>query len=181
MNLSRRISILSGLLATALLATAAPAAARAAAQPSERDTAWIVAAHQANLAEIATGKMAQEKGTSAVVKELGERFVTDHTKLDAALRPLASELNVALPDKPTAEQQAVAQRLSDTAVGADFDKLWIEQQLAAHAKSMQATQQEIDSGDAARVKQVAEAALPVIKQHHEALMKAAPAFGLPQR
>jgi predicted outer membrane protein len=171
-----RILVVAIGLAVGLVAGTTTAAA--AVQPSEQDTAWMTAAHQANLAEIATGKMAQEKGTSATVKELGERFVTDHTKLDDSLKTLAGELNVTLPDQPNDEQKAVAEKLNAAAAGSEFDKMWIEQQLAAHAKSMKATQQELDMGEATQVKQAADAAMPVITAHHEALMKAAPTFGV---
>ncbi len=177
MRFWRRTAVLLAGAAMALTAstTAAPAAV---VQPSEQDTAWMIAAHQANLAEIATGKMAQDKGSSAEVKGLGQRFVTDHTKLDASLTALAQKLNVTLPAEPNAEQKAVADKLQAAAAGDAFDKMWIEQQLAAHTKSMKATQQEIDKGEAAQVKQAAEAAMPVITAHHEALMKAAPDFGV---
>ena len=43
---------------------------------------------------------------------------------------------------------------------------------------MQATRQELDKGEAAQVEQAANTALPVITAHHEALMKAAPTFGV---
>ncbi|WP_186316047.1 DUF4142 domain-containing protein [Catellatospora sichuanensis] len=168
------------LLAGAAMAVTATAAASpaVAVQPSEQDTAWMVAAHQANLAEIATGKMAQAKSSSAAVKDLGQRFVTDHAKLDASLKALAQELKVSLPAEPNAEQKAVADKLQAAAAGDEFNKMWIEQQLAAHTKSMKATQQEIDKGEAAQVKEAAEAAMPVITAHHEALIKAAPDFGV---
>lgn len=176
MGLCKRMFVL--LAALAVTTVGGTGAALAAVQPSAQDNSWIIAAHQANLAEIATGKMAQDKGTSAVVKDLGERFVTDHTKLDDSLKTLAGDLNVNVPAEPNAEQKAAAQKLSDTAAGADFDKMWIQQQLAAHAKSMAATQQQIDKGEAAQVKQAAEQAMPIITAHHEALMKAAPNFGV---
>lgn len=177
MKLWQRMAILLAGAAMTITGTAAASTA-AVVQPSKQDTAWMVAAHQANLAEIATGKMAQAKSSSAVVKDLGQRFVTDHAKLDASLKALAQELKVSLPAEPNAEQKAVADKLQAAAAGDEFDKMWMQQQLAAHAKSMEATQQEIDKGEATQVKQAAEAALPVITAHHEALMKAAPDFGV---
>ncbi|MDI1460702.1 DUF4142 domain-containing protein [Catellatospora sp. KI3] len=172
----KRIVVLLAAVAMALVGGAA-GTALAAVQPSEQDTTWMAAAHQANLAEIATGKMAQEKASSDTVKQLGERFVTDHTKLDQSLTALAQQLNVTLPGEPNQEQQAVAQKLQ-AASGGEFDRMWVEQQLAAHAKSMQATQQEVDKGELAQVKQAAEQAMPVIQAHHQALMDAAPDFGV---
>nr|WP_305786960.1 DUF4142 domain-containing protein [Actinoplanes lichenis] len=92
----RRIALALGCAGLLLVpATAAQAA------PSDQDAAYLRAAHQSNLAEIAGGKVAQQKGQSQDVKDLGARFVTDHTKLDAALRQTADQLGVDLPRRRT--------------------------------------------------------------------------------
>jgi predicted outer membrane protein len=173
MKITMRMALLLTGLAMMVVATPAPAVG-ATAQPSAQDKAWLVAAHQVNLAEIAAGKLAEQKGTSPTVKALGKRFVEDHTKLDRSLRSVAQQANVTLPHAPSAAQLAAVQQLNATAKGADFDKLWIQQQLAGHASAIQATQQEVEKGSDAQVKQAAVKALPVIKAHHDALAKATP-------
>jgi putative membrane protein len=95
----------------------------AQAAPSQQDTAFLQAAHQSNLAEIAGGTLAQQKGQSQQVKDLGARFVTDHTNLDNSLKQAAQALGVTLPDAPDADQQAVAARYQATS-GTAFDTLW---------------------------------------------------------
>jgi putative membrane protein len=97
-------------------------ATAASAAPSDQDTAFLQAAHQSNLAEIAGGKIAQQKGQSQEVKDLGARFIEDHTRLDSALQDTAEALGVELPSAPNAEQRALAQRYEATD-GADFDAL----------------------------------------------------------
>jgi putative membrane protein len=169
----RRAAAVAG-VATLLLV---PATAAAAA-PSDQDTAYLKAAHQSNLAEIATGRLAQQKAESDEVKELGERWVADHTKLDAALTRTAEALEVELPDAPNAEQRALARRY-EAASGSAFDKLWIPTQMDAHMKAMQLGQREIADGSDAQAKKVAQDAAPVVASHHELLEDAASELGVP--
>ncbi|GAA3276868.1 DUF4142 domain-containing protein [Dactylosporangium vinaceum] len=154
------------------------AAAPAQAAPSQQDSTFLVAAHQANLAEIAAGNLAQQKGQSQQVKDLGSKFVADHTQLDAATSQTAQALGVALPGSPNSEQQALAARYQ-AANGTDFDALFIATQMDAHMKAAANGQREISSGSDAQAKKAAQDAAPVINSHHDLLRSAASALGLP--
>jgi putative membrane protein len=153
-----------------------PAAAQAA--PSGQDAAFLKSAHQSNLAEIAGGRVAQQKGASRQVKDLGARFVTDHTKLDAAVQDTAKALGVDLPSAPNSKQQAVAKRYASTS-GDDFDAVFVSTQMEAHMAAMAAGRTEIARGSEAQAKKTAQAAAPVIASHHDALSGAARALGVP--
>jgi putative membrane protein len=155
-------------------------AAAASAAPSEQDTTFLRAAHQSNLAEIAGGELAQQKGQSQQVKDLGARFVEDHTRLDEALQETAEALDVELPSAPNAEQRALGERY-EAASGADFDALFVSTQMDAHMKAMRLGQTEIANGSDAQAKKVAQDAAPVIQQHHELLDDAAADLGVPSR
>jgi putative membrane protein len=171
--LIRKAALALGLAGMFLVpATAAQAA------PSDQDAAYLRAAHQSNLAEIAGGKLAQQKGDSQDVKDLGARFVADHTKLDAAVRQTASQLDVDLPGAPNEEQQALAAKYQQ-ASGDDFDALFVSTQMDAHMKAMANGQKEISQGSDAAAKKNAQAAAPVIASHHELLNDAARAVGVP--
>ncbi len=169
----KRFAAVAG-MATLLLV---PATAASAA-PSDQDTAYLQAAHQSNLAEIATGNLAQQKAESQEVKDLGARWVEDHTKLDTALQETAEALGVELPDAPNAEQRALARRY-EAASGSEFDALWIPTQMDAHMKSMRLGETEIAEGSDAQAKKVAQDAAPVIAAHHELLEEAAAELGVP--
>lgn len=169
----RRVALTAALVGLLL----APGAAASAA-PSEQDTAFLRAAHQSNLAEIAGGRIAQQKGNSQQVKDLGARFVADHTRLDAALRETASTLDVDLPSAPNAEQRALAERYRATS-GEQFDALFVATQMDAHMKAMALGRTELAEGNDARAKTVARNAAPVIESHHEALDAAARDLGVP--
>ncbi|ADB31013.1 hypothetical protein Kfla_1919 [Kribbella flavida DSM 17836] len=145
---------------------------------SDQDRAFLRGAHQSNLAEIATGKLAQAKGSSDRVKDLGALLVSDHTKLDAALRRVAAAANVSLPTTPNAEQRALQAKLTAAGAG-EFDALFVAGQLEGHAKTMAIGERELANGSDARVIKAAKDSAPVIASHHEKFMAAARSLGLP--
>jgi putative membrane protein len=150
----------------------------AQAAPSGQDAAYLRAAHQSNLAEIAGGKVAQQKGVSPQVKDLGARFVADHTKLDAAVRETAEALGVELPSAPNEKQRAVADRYEATS-GEAFDALFVSTQMEAHMAAMALGRTELARGSDAQAKKTAQDAAPVIASHHDALEAAARDLGVP--
>ncbi|GIJ77859.1 hypothetical protein Xph01_22910 [Micromonospora phaseoli] len=167
-----------GLLAALVLVGVAPAAAAQAAQPSEQDTQYLQAVHQVNLYEIAAGELAQEKAQNEQVKEVAQQFVTDHTELDQSVQDLAGQLNVELPSEPTSDQRSALDQLNN-ASGAEFDRLWVTQELAGHVQAIQATQTEISQGTEPQVVQLAQTALPVLQAHYDALVMLAEELGIP--
>jgi putative membrane protein len=169
----RRVALTVALVGVLL----APGAAASGAQ-SDQDTAFLRAAHQSNLAEIAGGRIAQRQGNSQQVKDLGARFVADHTRLDAALRATAADLDVSLPSAPNAQQRALAQRYEATS-GEDFDALFIATQMDSHMKAMALGRTELAEGDNEQAKTIARNAAPVIESHHEDLEAAARDLGVP--
>jgi putative membrane protein len=138
-----------------------------AAAYSEQDAAFLRAAHQTNLAEIAGGGIAQQKG-SASVRQLGALFVRDHTALDADLTRTARALGVTLPDTPTRAQLELAKRYQAAPAGT-FDRLFLRTQRAAHQEALAAGATEAARGENADVKQLATAADPVVRRHLAAI------------
>ncbi|WP_162606309.1 DUF4142 domain-containing protein [Jiangella asiatica] len=131
---------------------------------SEQDQAFLVAAHQNNLAEIASGEAAVDQASTELVRAQGQILITDHTMLDESLRQVADAHGVQLPAEPTAEQQA---QLADVTAqqGAAFDQAWTQLQIAAHQAALTLGEQEIQQGTAADVIALAEEAGPVIQKH----------------
>jgi putative membrane protein len=166
------------LLPAAVLGTVVLAAAPALAAPSSQDVAWVQAAHQGNLAEIAAGNAAQQAATTPEVKQLGAMFVQMHTQLDTALSQTAQSLGIALPAEPSAEQKqqlAAVQKNS----GQAFDTAWIAQQIGSHATTLAATQRELANGSEPAVLEQARTATPVVQQHLDQLRAAAQKYGVP--
>jgi putative membrane protein len=168
----RRLAVIAtagvGLAVTAVGAAAASASTTA---PNAQDRAFLVAAHQSNLTEIAAGQAAQQKATTDVVRQHGQIFIRDHTRLDASLRQVAQQLNVALPDAPNAQQKATLASVSAKS-GAAFDQAWLTSQLAGHRAAKAAGQQELAGGSDAAVLGLARTAAPVVQMHLSMLEQA---------
>jgi putative membrane protein len=86
----------------------------------DTDRLFLVKVRQAGLWERPTGLMAQQKAENARFKEIGGILASDHVALDEEDRFVAKQLDVALPDKPSAEQQAWIREFGPK-TGHDFD------------------------------------------------------------
>jgi len=109
-------------------AAAAPAGPDAVA-PADRDL--LVRVRLAGLWEEPAGLAAQERATSAKVKDVGEKIANEHHELDEVVRNVAAQLDVELPDVPSAEQQSWLDEMA-TARGDEFDRVFVERLRAAH-------------------------------------------------
>lgn len=138
---------------------------------SSQDRTWLIAAHQDNLAEIKSGDLAAKSGHSEAVRNAGQMLASDHQSLDAKLKPVAQQLGVKLPDHPNTEQRHQMKTLKSES-GMQFDQTWTHDEADGHVKAIEQTESEIHSGSVPQVKQLAEAALPVLKKHLHTLRAA---------
>lgn len=111
-------------------------AASANAQPAQplttADQTLLIKVRQAGLWEMPAGRWAETRGASPRVKEVGMMLMIDHGRLDTATRALATELNVALPAQPTAEQQGWLNEMDAARTPAEFDQVFVNRLRAAH-------------------------------------------------
>jgi putative membrane protein len=135
-----------------------------AAQANQQDQTFLRKAHQSNLAEIQAGRLAQQKATSASVRDMGARLISDHTRLDSRLRPVANQLGVNLPDQPNPMQRQVAAQLSAKR-GAAFDRAWVAAMITGHRQALADGQAELQAGSSEQVQSLARSAAPVIQGH----------------
>ncbi|WP_162605820.1 DUF4142 domain-containing protein [Jiangella aurantiaca] len=150
--------------AGALVLSVVPLSAQAQQQLSEQDQAFLVQAHQNNLAEIAAGEAAVNQAATELVRAQGQMLITDHTTLDESVRHVADAHGVELPAEPTAEQQAQLAEVT-AQQGAAFDQAWTQLQIAGHQAALALGEQEIQNGSNAEVIALAENAAPVIQKH----------------
>lgn len=158
------------LLAILLLAPIAVYAASPAA--SSQDSHWLIAAHQTNLAEIKAGKLAAQTGHANAIRNAGRMLATDHAALDAKLKPVAQQLGVKLPNKPNTTQRDQMKSWRGM-MGVKFDAAWAHDEADGHVRAIEVTERETQHGSLPQVKQLAQAALPVLKKHLRVLHAAA--------
>ncbi|ODP38246.1 DUF4142 domain-containing protein [Sphingomonas turrisvirgatae] len=116
--------------------------------------------------ELESSKLAQEKATTAPVKEFAAMMIKDHTTSTAKLKAAAGKADPAITPAPAmnAEQTANLEALR-AASGAEFDTLYKQQQVAAHQKTLAALQGYASSGDVPSLKTFASETAPVVEGH----------------
>src|SRR3954467_6721263 len=85
----------------------------------------------ANMAEIQLGQMGAARASSSDVKSFARQMVTEHTRANQELMPVAQQLGVQQPTQLDAKHQKIADKLSK-AQGADFDRQFMKAMVSAH-------------------------------------------------
>jgi putative membrane protein len=98
------------------------------------------------------------------VKAFGKMMVHDHTATTAAMKPLASAAGQTPPAGLDQRRQGLLDNLK-SAPAADFDKTYIDQQVAAHQEALTLHQGYADNGDDAGLKAFAGKTAPKVQTH----------------
>ncbi|WP_236245115.1 DUF4142 domain-containing protein [Streptomyces sp. CC210A] len=162
---SRRAATTLAALAVTCIAAAPAAADRDGGLPT--DNAFLRAAHQANLAEIALSRDARENATTACVKDVAAELERDHAKLDADVQALSDKLGVDLPLAPTPHQQQLLADVMARKGTTAYDRVWLKTQDTAHRLTLKAIDHQIARGEDRQITAAAKAARPVVAGHLE--------------
>jgi len=125
--------------------------------------------------EIQSSQMAATKAGAAGVKTFAAMLVKDHQKSTADLKAAAGKASPAVMPAPTmnAEQQTNLDALKAAANGADFDRLYLAQQVPAHEKALAMLQGYATGGDTPAIKDFASKTAPAVQKHLEEARKMA--------
>src|SRR3954469_4730838 len=155
---------------TTASATSATSATPTASAPAELSDANIVALlDHANAADSTAGALAATKATNPAVKQFAKLMMAEHHALRKQGADLAKGLKVTPeppandPVTPLAQQET--QALKSAAKGAEFDKTYIDQEVAAHQAVLDLANKAHDQADNADLKALIEKAKPVIEKH----------------
>jgi len=127
-------------------------------------SSFVRKAAEANYAEVQLGKLAQDKGTNPAVKDFGQRMVTDHSKANDNLKPIASKDNITMPDKMSAKDQALYDRL-DRLSGSQFDHQYMQAMIRDHQSDVSEFRHESEKAKNPDVRSYASSTLPVLQEH----------------
>lgn len=141
------------------------------------DESFFKNAAEGGLSEVDAGKLAEQKGGSAAIKDFGGMMVKDHSTANQKLWKIAGTQNVKLPTTPSVEQVAAGERLKLLS-GDSFDKAYIKNQLQAHRDTVALFKKEIASGTDPQAKEFATATLPTVQSHLEKIRKLADDAGI---
>lgn len=124
---------------------------------------------EANMADSAAGALAVSKATSKAVKDFARLMMSEHHALRKQGQDLAKQLGVTPeppaddPLKPLVESEMTA--LKSAPKGAEFDRVYIEQEIAAHKAVLDLAENAGDQADNEQLKALIEKAKPVIQKH----------------
>jgi putative membrane protein len=149
---------------------AAPrAAATGAGQQQLTDANILAMLDEADRADSATGAMARAKAANPQVKDYGRMMTRDHHTSRVKGQKLAKSLKLtpqAPSDNPiaTAVKQDAA-KLQSTPKGEQFDRTYIEQQVAMHQQVIEFAKQAQQTTKNEQIRKHIEETSPVLQRH----------------
>ena len=152
---------------TAATDTAATGAAGTGAALTDANIVALL--DEANAGDSTAGALAATKATSKEVKDFARLMMSEHHALRQQGQQLAKKLNLTPappandPLKPLAESEMTT--LKSTPRGPEFDRVYIEQEIAAHKAVLDVAGKGHDQAQNEQLKALIEQAKPVIQKH----------------
>lgn len=137
---------------------------------SDENIAAVVLA--ANNADIENSRLAASRATDPEVKGFAERMMQDHTASNQKAQDLAARLNLTPQENQTSTgmknaQESIRMSLQGRS-GADFDRAYVENEVALHQTVLDAIDQTLlPNAQNAELKQLLTETRPVIQGHLE--------------
>ena len=150
--------------ANASAGSAGLAASRTAQPVSSQDRMFMDEASQINLTEISLGGYLHTHATTTAAKNLGGRYVRDHTAAQANLRALASRLHVTVPTAPGAPLRSMVTRVEGQK-GRNVDVAFARASVSGHQTAIAIFRKEESAGSNPAVKAYAAHYLPMLQMH----------------
>lgn len=131
---------------------------------SDDDNKFVLKAASGGMMEVELGRLAQQKASSAQVKEFGSMMVTDHTKANDELKSLAQAKGITLPATMKDEHQKHVKDLSEK-TGVEFDKAYMKMMVDDHKEDIDDFEDCSKDSKDADLKAFATKTLPVLQKH----------------
>lgn len=116
--------------------------------------------------EVEAGRIAAQRSGNPRIKALGEMMVTDHGKAGDELKPIAAAANLVVPTALDQRHQGLIDNLRG-ATNEDFDRVYLQQQEAAHNETAALLETWGRTGDNDALKAWAAKTLPVVQRHQQ--------------
>lgn len=128
------------------------------------DQQFVKEAASGGMMEVEIGKLAQQKGASDAVKQMGEKLVQDHTKANDQLKEVATKVGVTVPNALDPKDQSKVDKLSSLS-GNGFDKAFTKDAIKDHEHDIKMFKEEAKNGTNPDLKNFASQTLPVLQDH----------------
>ena len=139
---------------------------RISAEMTTTTKGFVEAAAISDMYEVQAGRIAQERGQSAGVKEFGAMMEKAHTGTSAKLKAIlaSGNANVTPPAHVDDRRQGMLDNLRGS-TAADFDHRCLTQQIAAHKEAQILLRGYAKDGDNKAIRQFAAEILPDVGKH----------------
>jgi putative membrane protein len=128
------------------------------------DEQWLMSSIQGDRFEVEGGLIAEKNAASQQVRDLGARLVKDHGKSLKEAISLARRLGIDVPPDPNPSQRWELHIVS-TYTGADFDRWYSDLEVLDHHQDIEESRAEVQKGTDGRVRHMAHAEIPVLREH----------------
>lgn len=159
------------------LAGLTPAAAQTAAQHTAlaSDSNFIQTTMSLGLLQVKLGKLAQQKGSSEVVRDFGKQMLADYSKVNEQLAAAAKQAAYPHPVLLRPHQQ-IFDRFNTMGRGS-FDQNYMAEMVSRHDEAAALFAAEAKSGRVQSLKQLAAGLLPDVQRHQSLATQAAGSVG----
>lgn len=141
--------------------------------------AYVSQAIQGDDAEVQLGQLAQQKGSTSDIKELGQKMASDHTQINQKLMvPVAKRLGASQPKGPSKKEKKAIQKLQSLS-GQQFDTAYIQLIDKDHQKDLKDSQEEAQSTQNPMVKQAAQESATVYQKQLQLIQQIAKDHNVP--
>lgn len=129
---------------------------------------FVTSLATSDMYELDAARIAASKSTNAKVKELAAMITADHTASTAKLKTIApaEAAETTLPTALDERRKGLIENLN-AASAADFDKVWLTQQVAAHNEALTLLNGFKDHTDTPRLAALATEIIPKVTGHRD--------------
>jgi putative membrane protein len=161
-----RKTLLAGVMALAIGSVVHAQMIGSSPAGSARATAdFIKQASQSDDFERQGGRLASQKAHDPAVRAFARKMVKEHTMTPNGLKSALRKAGIAPPPPPlTSDQSHLLRQLASTR-GAQFDRIYIDQQIVAHQNALQLMTGFVQAGTPAPLLEAARKTAPMV-QHH---------------
>jgi putative membrane protein len=131
-----------------------PGAIPSQVDPYAADKDFVRSVAESSATEVHLGKLAQEKGSSDAVKELGKRMVEAHTQTGQQLKQAATALNLQMPADPPRKAKKAEDKLAKLS-GPEFDRTYAKMAADEQKQAVKQFEREAKNGKVPGVKDYA--------------------------
>jgi putative membrane protein len=143
-----------------------------AGQPSPMDRMFVKSAMQGDMAEVQLAQLTLQKSSNDQLKQFAQRMITDHTRLNQQMKPVAQQIGVQVPTEVSKKDKKTMAQLQGLS-GQAYDQAYIKDMVKDHKKDLSEFQSEASSGSDPTVKDAANQGSQVIAQHLQLIQQIA--------